>query len=168
MLHPDFVLRNLSKPQKRFLFSFLLCLTVGYFTGLSFVNHTESTTPKGIIENYNGNEESVEEIQTLKFKKGEREMLTIIHTHILSLSFVFILLGILVWATQAPIWLKTFLSIEPFISVLTTFGGIYALWKGYSFFSYIVMISGMLMTLSYTVGAALVLHALFSKPIITE
>ena len=58
MLHPDFVLRNLIN-LKNVLFSFILCLTVGYFTGLSFVNYTESTTPKGIIENYNGNEESV-------------------------------------------------------------------------------------------------------------
>lgn len=165
MLPSSFVLRNLSKPLKRFLFSFLVCLSVGYFTGLSFVNQTESTTPKGIVENYNGNEDSVEEIQTLKFKKGEREMLTIIHTHILSLSFVFVLLGVLVWGTQAPVWLKTFLSIEPFVSVLTTFGGIYALWKGLFFFSYIVMLSGILMTLSYIVGSALVLHALFSKPI---
>ena len=164
----DFVIRNLNKPLKRFLFSFILCLTVGYFTGLSFVSQTESTTPQGIIENYNGNEESAEEIETLKFKKGEREMLTIIHTHILSLSFVFVLLGILVWGTQAPVWLKTFLSIEPFVSVLTTFGGIYALWKGLSFFSYIVMLSGILMTLSYTLGTALVLHAIFSKPIIEE
>jgi hypothetical protein len=128
---------------------------VGYFTGINFVRVTESSTPKGVVENYNGNED-VPEATTMKFKKGKREMLTIIHTHILSISFIFFLLGILVWGTDQSIWLKSFLTIEPFISVLTTFGGIYMLWLGYSFFSYVVIFSGILMTLSYILGVLVV------------
>ena len=118
---------RLPKPVKFFLVAFLVALSVGYFTGINFVRVTESSTPKGVVENYNGNED-VPEATTMKFKKGKREMLTIIHTHILSISFIFFLLGILVWGTDQSIWLKSFLTIEPFISVLTTFGGIYMLW----------------------------------------
>jgi hypothetical protein len=132
---------------------------VGYFTGINFVRVTESSTPKGVVENYNGNED-VPEATTMKFKKGKREMLTIIHTHILSISFIFFLLGILVWGTDQSIWLKSFLTIEPFISVLTTFGGIYMLWLGYSFFSYVVIFSGILMTLSYILGVLVVMKDL--------
>jgi hypothetical protein len=150
---------RLPKPVKFFLVAFLVALSVGYFTGINFVRVTESSTPKGVVENYNGNED-VPEATTLKFKKGKREMLTIIHTHILSISFIFFLLGILVWGTDQSIWLKSFLTIEPFISVLTTFGGIYMLWLGYSFFSYVVVFSGILMTLSYILGVLVVMKDL--------
>lgn len=143
-----------------FLVAFLVALSVGYFTGLNFVSQTESTSPKGIVENYNGNEDNPE-AKTMKFKKGKREMLTIIHTHILSISFIFFMLGILVWGTNQSVLLKSILTVEPFVSVLLTFGGIYMLWLGYSFFSYIVVISGILMTLSYAVGVLVVLKDLF-------
>ena len=150
---------RLPKTVKFFLVAFLVALSVGYFTGINFVRVTESSTPKGVVENYNGNED-VPEATTMKFKKGKREMLTIIHTHILSISFIFFLLGILVWGTDQSIWLKSFLTIEPFISVLTTFGGIYMLWLGYSFFSYVVIFSGILMTLSYILGVLVVMKDL--------
>jgi len=62
------------------------------------------------------------------------------------------MLGILVWGTDQSVKLKIFLTIEPFVSVLLIFGGIYMLWLGYSFFSYVVIFSGILMTLSYVFG----------------
>ena len=159
MLSKNYI-ATLPKPIKMFLVAFLVALSVGYFTGLNFVSQTESTSPKGIVENYNGNEDNPE-AKTMKFKKGKREMLTIIHTHILSISFIFFMLGILVWGTNQSVLLKSILTVEPFVSVLLTFGGIYMLWLGYSFFSYIVVISGILMTLSYAVGVLVVLKDLF-------
>ena len=159
MMFPNYI-ATLPKPIKMFLFAFLVALSVGYFTGLNFVRQTDSATPQGVIENYNGNEDKPE-AETMKFKKGKREMLTIIHTHILSISFIFFMLGILVWGTDQSIKLKTFLTIEPFVSVLLTFGGIYMLWLGYSFFSYVVIFSGILMTLSYVLGVLVVLKDVF-------
>jgi len=108
----------------------LITLSVVYFTGLNFVRQTDSVTPTGVIENYNGNEVNSAS-EAMKFKKGKREMLTIIRTHILSLSFIFFMLGILVWGTDQSTNLKLFLTIEPFMSVLLTFGSIYMLWLGY-------------------------------------
>ena len=161
---PSFLIRDFSRPFKSFLFAFLVVLSVGYFTGLLFVAQTDSTTPKGMLENYNGNEE-VEDAAILKFKKGEREMLTILHTHILSIGFIFAFLGLLVWGTELPVFWKKFLMIEPFCSILITFGGIYFLWLGYSFLAYVVMISGLLMTLSYCGGVIAVLMAILKKPL---
>lgn len=161
---PSFLIRDFSRPFKSFLFAFLVVLSVGYFTGLLFVAQTDSTTPKGMLENYNGNEE-VEDVAILKFKKGEREMLTILHTHILSIGFIFAFLGLLVWGTELPVFWKKFLMIEPFCSILITFGGIYFLWLGYSFLAYVVMISGLLMTLSYCGGVIAVLMAILKKPL---
>ena len=160
MMETSNFISSLPKPIKIFVFAFLVVLSVGYFTGLNFVRQTDSDTPKGVVENYNGNEEN-ESAKTMKFKKGKREMLTILHTHILSISFIFFLLGVLVWGTSQSVRVKSFLTIEPFVSILLTFGGIYMLWLGYSIFSYIVIFSGTLMTLSYVLGVLVILRDLF-------
>ena len=54
----------------------MVMLSIGYFTGLAFVAQTESTSVKGISENYNGNDDQ-ESPKVLKFKKSSREMLTV-------------------------------------------------------------------------------------------
>ena len=150
------VLTTFPKEIRVFIASFVIILSVGFFTGLLFIRETESTTPAGIEENYMGNEDD-EAAEVMKFKKGDREMLTIVHTHILSMSMIFFLLGGLVWMTDCSKKWKLFLTIEPFLSVILTFGGIYLMWKGISWFKYIVIFSGILMTLTFTGSATMVL-----------
>ena len=156
------LLLSLPKEVKYFLATFIVVLSIGYFTGLLFVNQTETTHPSGIEENYLGNEEDLE-TNVMKFKKGEREMLTIIHTHILSMSFIFFLLGGIMLFTQLPTSLKMFLIIEPFFSILFTFGGIYFMWIGINWMKYVVMISGVLMTLIFTTSVLIALYQLLIK-----
>ena len=117
-----------------------------------------------MVENYNGNEE-VEEATVLKFKKGEREMLNILHIHILSIGFIFTFLGVLVWGTELPLFSKKFFMIERFCSIIVTFGGIYFLWLGCTSLAYLFMLSGLLMTLSYCGGIIAVLMTLNKKPL---
>lgn len=150
------LLTTFPKEIRLFIAAFVVILSVGFFTGLLFVKQTDSVTPSGIEKNYLGNEEDVD-AEVMKFKKGEREMLTVIHTHILSMSFIFFLLGGLVWMTKFPKGWKLFLTIEPFFSAILTFGGIYLMWKGISWFKYVVIFSGILMTLTFTFSAGLVL-----------
>jgi hypothetical protein len=90
-------------------------------------------------------------------------MLTIIHTHILSMSFIFFLLGGLVSMTTLSNKKKAFLMIEPFVSIILTFGGIYLMWLGMSWMKYIVMLSGTLMTTVFIVSAGVVLFQLSKK-----
>ncbi len=142
--------------------AFVMVLSVGYFTGLLFIRQTDSVRPDGIEENYLGNEE-IEDLKVMKFKKGEREMLTILHTHVLSISFIFFLLGGLVAITSLPKKLKGFLMIEPFVSIILTFGGIYFMWKGVIWMKYVVMISGTLMTVVYIISAGAVLYQIAKK-----
>ncbi|GAA4107178.1 hypothetical protein GCM10022393_02260 [Aquimarina addita] len=156
------LIHTFPKEIKLFIGAFVIVLSVGYFTGLLFVGQTSTTAPHGIEENYLGNEEN-EEAEVMKFKKGAREMLTIIHTHILSMSFIFFLLGGLLAITSVPKKIKTFLMLEPFLSILLTFGGIYFLWTGILWMKYVVMLSGIFMTASYTVGAFFVFRQLFKK-----
>ncbi|NCF30676.1 MAG: hypothetical protein GWP29_02120 [Bacteroidetes bacterium] len=158
-----FSIKNLARPVKSFLGVFLVLLSIGYFSGLAFVAQTEATTPDGIEENYNGNEDQ-EEPQVLKFKKSSREMLTIFHTHVLSISMIFFITGILLWGTEQSVLRKKLLSIEPFVSILVTFGGIYLIWMGFTWISYIVVVSGILMTLSYIAGVIFIFNDLLKKP----
>ncbi len=156
------LLSTLPKEIKIFIASFVIILSIGFFTGLFFVNETSSAAPAGIEENYLGNEDD-DNAEIMKFRKSEREMLTIVHTHILSMSFIFFLLGILVWMTKFSKKLKLFLTVEPFFSVILTFGGIYLLWSGVLWMKYVVIFSGILMTLTFAASAILVLYQLTLK-----
>ncbi len=153
----DGLLLTFPKEIKIFIACFVAVLSIGFFTGLLFVSETDSTTPAGMEENYLGNEED-EESEIMKFKKSEREMLTIIHTHMLSMSMIFFLLGGLVWISRASRKLKLLLTIEPFFSVILTFGGIYLVWSGIGWMKYVVIFSGVLMTATYLASACLVLY----------
>lgn len=156
------LLLKLPKEIKSFLAVFVLVLSVGYVTGMMFVGQTDSTTPDGIEENYLGNEDDPD-AEVMKFEKGDREMLTIIHTHVLSMSMIFFLLGGILLFTALPRGLKFFLIIEPFLSVLVTFGGIYFVWKGVEWMKYIVVLSGILMTFCFVSSAAIILYQLSIK-----
>ena len=150
------------KEVKLLIGAFLIVLSVGYFTGFRFVNETTENTPIGIQENYLGNEEDLE-AEVMKFKKPKREMLTIIHTHILSMSVIFFILGGLVSFANLPLWFKKSLMVEPLLSVLVTFGGIYFMWSGNHFMRYVVMISGILMTTSFILSVLIIFFQLFKN-----
>jgi len=154
-----------AKELKLLVGTFLVVLSIGFFSGLSFVGETSSFSSNGIQENYLGNEgiEELDEGEQMLFKKSDKEMLSIVHTHILSMSMIFFLVALIVYHVEFNTAFKKFLMIEPLVSVMTTFGGLYFLWKGILWMKYIVMISGMLMTLSYTLSILLVFWALFKK-----
>jgi hypothetical protein len=150
---------KLSKELKWLVAAFVIVLSIGFYSGLLFVGETSSANPNGIEEHYLGNE-SDEEAMIMKFKKSEQEMLTLVHNHILSMSIIFFLVGILLSITKLNKKLKLFLMIEPFISVILTFGGLYLLWKELLWMKYIVMCSGILMTLTFTISVAVILTQL--------
>lgn len=147
------------KELKMLIVAFVIVLSAGFFTGLLFVNETSSASPTGIQEQYLGNEDT-EAILEMKFKKTDKHMLNIVHSHILSMALIFFLLGLILSTTQLNYKLKVFLMVEPFISVILTFGGIYLLWKGITWMKYIVMVSGTFMTLSYTWSTFIILKQL--------
>jgi len=155
-------IHHFPKQVKLFILSFLIILNIGFTTGLLFVGNTQSITPSGMVENYLGNEED-EEAQEMKFKKSDHEMLTLLHTHVLSTSFIFLLLGGLLAITSIPKKLKYFLMIEPFLSIILTFGGLYLLWNGILWMKFIVMISGIVMTGVFYLGTLLLIIQLFKK-----
>ncbi|AOW19651.1 hypothetical protein [Urechidicola croceus] len=155
-------IHSFPKEIKTLILVFLVILSIGYFTGLVFVNDTSSANPDSIQEHYLGNEND-DNAQVMKFKKSEREMLTLVHNHILSLSLIFFVLALILSTTSINKKIKHFLMFEPLVSVVLTFGGIYLMWMGITWFKYIVMISGTLMTLSYISAVILIITQLFKK-----
>lgn len=140
--------------------AFVIVLSIGFYTGLLFVGETSTAKPNGIEEQYLGNE-SDEDAEVMKFKKSEQEMLTLVHNHILSMSIIFFLLGLILSITKLHKKLKLFLIVEPFVSVILTFGGLYLLWSGMLWMKYIVMFSGILMTLTFSVSVFIIFFQLF-------
>ncbi len=153
---------TLPKELKLLIGTFIIVLSIGFYTGLLFVSETSSTNANGIEEQYLGNEDD-EEVIIMKFKKSEREMLTLVHNHILSMSIIFFLVGVILGITKLNKNLKLFLMIEPFVSVVLTFGGIYLLWKGTLWMKYLVIFSGLLMAFTYTISIAIILWQLVQK-----
>lgn len=152
---------TLPKEIKVLISAFVIVLSIGYLGGLIFVGETTSAKPEGIEEQYLGNEDD-EDATVMKFKKSEKELLTTVHNHILSMSIIFFLLGGLVSITDLNKRLKRFLVVEPFISVILTFGGIYLLWKGILWMKYVVMISGILMTICFCFAVIIILYQLIN------
>jgi len=158
------LIKTLPKELKLLIGTFVIVLSIGFYTGLLFVSETSSANPNGIEEQYLGNEND-ENAMVMKFKKSEQEMLTLFHNHVLSMSIIFFLVGLLLCITQLDKKIKIFLIIEPFISVILTFGGIYLLWKGLLWMKYIVMFSGTLMVLTYTVAIIIIFSQLFAEKV---
>jgi hypothetical protein len=158
----DGLVYKLSKELKWLIAIFSIVLSIGFYSGLLFVGETSSANPNGIEEQYLGNEAN-EDATVMKFKKSEQEMLTLVHNHILSMSIIFFLVGILLSITKLNKKLKMFLMIEPFVSVILTFGGLYLLWKEILWMKYIVILSGTLMTLTFSVSVLIILSQVVKK-----
>ena len=154
------LIHQFPKEIKLVIIVFIVVLSIGFYGGLSFVNNTTSMSSTGVETHYLGNEAD-EDAEIMKFKKSEREILTIVHNHILSLSVIFFLLSLILATTSINKKLKYFLMLEPFLSILLTFGGIYLLWKGVVWFKYVVIFSGSLMTATFVVSTLSILYQLF-------
>ena len=156
-------LSQLPKDFRILVCCFVIVLNIGFFTGFNFVRVSTSLSTSGIEENYLGNEED-EDAEIMRFKKSEKEILTLIHNHILSLSLVFFVLAVLLYMTNVSPMLKTFLLFEPFASLVLTFGGIYIMWLGVIWFKYIIIVAGLAMVLSLCLTSFLIIkECLFPK-----
>jgi len=155
-------LNKLPKSAKLLVFCFLLTLSFGFYTGLIFVNKNTHSAFNGIEEHYLGNETD-EQAQEMKFKKPEKEIITVVHNHVLSMSVIFFLLGGLLLLTNLSPLFKKILIVEPFISLLLTFGGIWVMWSGVYWVKYVIMFSGILMTLTFTTSVLIILFQITRK-----
>ena len=160
------VLSQLPNNIKLLISAFVITLSIGFFTGINFVEATSSFNTSGIETNYLGNENDLD-AEVMKFKKSKKEILALIHNHILSTSIIFFLLGGLLALTNLNKRVKSFLMFEPFLSIIFTFGGIYVLWSGVIWFKYIVIVSGIAMVVSFVLSSFFILkESLFLEKVV--
>lgn len=160
------VLSQFPNNIKLLISAFVIALSIGFFTGINFVEATSSFNTSGIETNYLGNENDLD-AEIMKFKKSKKEILSLIHNHILSMSIIFFLLGGLLALTNLNRRVKSFLMFEPFLSIIFTFGGIYVLWTGVIWFKYIIIFSGIAMVTSFVLSSFFILkESLFLEKVI--
>ena len=156
-------LRDADGPLRLFITAFLLVLTVGYAIGLVFVDHTTSGTPQGLSEHFRGSPENSESLE-FKYAKSANEMYIFLHNHILSLSLVFFAVGAIFYFHSMPSKvLKDILIVEPFVAILTTFGGIWLMRFVSEYFIWLVLISGISMVACYGTMTTLILKELWLR-----
>ena len=155
-------LENLTGLWRNLLIVFVITLSFGYGTGMYYLTLTSGIETQSIEENYLGNEADEKALE-MKFKKSEKEIVSIIHSHVISFSLIFLAISGLLLMTSYSSRLISFLVVEPFVSIILTFGGIWLMWQGISWMKYVIIISGTLMNLAYVVMSGLVLIALL-KP----
>ncbi len=88
---------------------------VGYTTSLIFVWHTTRLVPPGVAARYRGVDPEATQA-AMQFPKSFAEMLTITHTHLLSMAVIFVLtgLGVALCERVSERW-KRWLIAEPFV-----------------------------------------------------
>jgi hypothetical protein len=146
----------LPRIARHLLAAFLIVIATGYTLGAFFVEHTTDLRPDGIAERYIGTENMGIDPMTLpperelQYEKTPAELLNITHTHMISLALVFLAVGgIFLFASGIPAWLRATLVLEPFLSIILTFGGMYLLRYYSPAWSVLIAVSGTLMSICF-------------------
>ena len=153
-------LNQLSRSLKFLTTAYLIVLGIGVTTGLIYVAATTSMTPSGAIERYIGNDDDWEPKQPKEFI----DLVSQAHQHIVMFSFIFLSIGFIFNRNsiiKGP--MKLFLMIEPFISIIVTFGGFFILRYLAPSFVYIIIVSSSLMYICFYIMLYVSLYDLFKK-----
>jgi hypothetical protein len=133
---------------------------VGYTTSLVYVWHTTRLTPPGIVSQYRGSDPDAGE-GAMRFQKSFAEMLTITHTHLLSMAVIFVLTGIGVGlcARVSARW-KRFLIAEPFVALLVSFSAMWLMRYVDPRFAWLLEASSSLLAVTFYAQSYLILREL--------
>ena len=157
-------LHQSPKPIKLLLMLTVLNLTAGVGIGIYYVSNTTHLSLEGTAEQFRGSSIDNNFDIPEKFPKPISELLTTTHNHIISMTFIFFIMGGIFYFNSVitEFW-NTFFIAEPFFSILATFGGIWLIRFIHPSFSYLVMASGILMYLSFFIMAGTIIYELSIK-----
>jgi ABC-type uncharacterized transport system permease subunit len=133
---------------------------VGYTTSLVFVWYTTRLVPSGVATRYRGADPEAT-AGAMQFPKSLAEMLTITHTHLLSMAAIFVLtgLGVALCASLSERW-KRFLIGEPFGALLVSFLAMWLMRYVAPGFSWLLEASSFLLAVTFYVQSYLILRDL--------
>ena len=133
---------------------------VGYTTSLVFVWHTTQLVPAGVAGHYRGTDPD-STTAAMQFPKSFAEMLTITHTHLLSMAVIFVLtgLGVALCARLSERW-QRFLIAEPFVALLVSFTAMWLMRYADPRFAWVLEASSSILAVAFYVQSWLILREL--------
>ena len=151
-------LSSLEKPIKTLIALYLIVSSIGVSLGLSYVYLTTEMSPSGISDRYLGSDSDWEP----RLPKTFIDLVSHTHSHVVIFSIIFFILGALFSLNSIVkgAW-KSFLMFEPFFSIVITFGGFFVLRLLGGLFSYVIIISSLLMYFCFYAMVFILLYDLF-------
>jgi len=160
----NYLLYKLDPAFKRFLAAYVSVLSIGVVLGLIYVKTNTQMSFDGTVERFNGSETSGEFDVPEYYPKPIGELLMTTHNHVIGFSFIFLSMGLIFYCNSIITGaLKNILLLEPFVSIIFTFGSIWGLRFIGDFFVYLLFISSTVMYLSYFVMASVSIYELLLK-----
>lgn len=136
---------------------------VGYTTSLVFIWHTTRLVPSGIESRYRGADPETAQ-GAMQFPKSFGEMLTITHTHLLSMAVIFVITGIgLALCERVGERWKRVLIAEPFIALLVSFSAMWLMRYVDPRFSWLLEASSSVLAVTFYVQSYLILRELIRE-----
>lgn len=159
---------QLEKQFKLLLSAFLVTLSFGVVIGLSYLYYTTNYSPNEAVLRYNGsdilNKENNEFEIPEYYPKPVSEILVTTHNHVITFSFIFIFVTTIFYFTSiVKGWIRKFLLIEPFISIIISFGALWAMRFLHPSFVYVTVISSTIFYLSFFIMVGIILYELNFK-----
>lgn len=134
---------------------------VGYTTSLVFVWHTTRLVPTDVATRYRGGGAAVDSLDSgpMQFPKSFGEMLTITHTHLLSMAVIFVItgLGIALCARVSERW-RRFLIVEPFCALLVSFSAMWLMRYVDGRFAWLLEASSAILAITFYAQSFLILR----------
>lgn len=152
--------RDVSAPLRTLARWVAVIQVVGYTTSLVFVWHTTHLVPSGVAARYRGvDPEAAPPGAALQFSKSVSEMLTITHTHLLSMAVIFTLtgVGVALCARLSERW-KRLLIAEPFGALLVSFSAMWLMRYVDGRFGWLLEASSALLALTFYLQSYLILR----------
>lgn len=133
---------------------------VGYTTSLVFVWHTTRLVPAGVANRYRGDNPAVTE-GAMRFAKSFAEMLTITHTHLLSMAVIFVLTGCgVTLCSGLSERQRRVLVSEPFAALLVSFTAMWLMRYAHPAFALLLVLSSSVLALTFYLQSYLILRDL--------
>lgn len=134
---------------------------VGYTTALIFIWHTTRMVPGGVATRYRGAPVDTVSAEAMQFPKSFGEMLTITHTHLLSMAVIFVLTGIGIGlCTHPSLRWRRLLIVEPFVALLMSFSAMWLMRYLDARFAWLLEASSATLAVTFYVQSFLILRDL--------
>ena len=160
-------LYKLERTMRHFLAVFIFLLMIATLLGLAYVYQTTQFNKTGVTERYNVSViEPGDDFEIpVNYPKPLSELLLNTHNHLFGFAFIFLSLGFIFYFNSliSGFW-KYFLMVEPFVSALLTFSGIWAMRFIHPHFVFVVFIAAFLTYGAlFVMGSIIVYELLFKK-----